>query len=231
MNERLPLLQIARERTLGENAYAQLKQALIGGRMRPGERVTVRGVASALGISITPAREAVTKLIAEGALAAAGPKTIVVPALTAAVLDEVTHLRLALEPHAAERGAANAGKRLRPFLTSTQKALKAAMARKDYREVLKRNQHFHFALYEAADLPMTMGFIESLWMKIGPSLNLLYPDFAVHRGGLSNHADVIAAISARDAVTAGRAIRTDIEMGYESLSNYVASTELARSSG
>lgn len=231
MNEPSPLLQIERERTLGENAYAQLKQVLINGGMGPGERVTVRGVASALGISITPAREAITKLIAEGALAAVGPKTIVVPTLTADVLDEVTHLRLTLEPHAAKTGAANEGRRLLAVLKPTQKALKSAMAQKDYREVLMRNHDFHFALYRAAGLPMTMGFIESLWMKIGPSLNLLYPEFAVHRGGLSNHADIISAISTGDAAAVGRAIRADIEMGYDSLSNYVASTEQARSSG
>lgn len=224
-NEQSPLLQIERELTLGENAYAQLKQVLINGMMGPGERITVRGVASALGVSITPAREAITKLVSEGALVAVGPKTIVVPALTAEVLDEVTSLRLALEPNAARIGAAKEGKRSLAFLRSTQKALKAAMARKDYREVLKRNHDFHFELYEAAGLPMTLGFIESLWMKIGPSLNLLYPDFAVHHGGLSNHADIISAISSGDSATVESAIRKDIEMGYESLNNYVANAE------
>lgn len=223
-NAQSPLLQIERELTLGENAYAQLKQVLINGMMGPGERVTVRGVASALGVSITPAREAITKLVSEGALAAIGPKTIVVPTLTTEILDEVTNLRLALEPNTARIGAAKKGKRSLAFLRSTQKALKGAMSQEDYREVLQRNHDFHFELYEAAGLPMTLGFIESLWMKIGPSLNLLYPEFAVHRGGLSNHADVISAISSGDTSKVENAIRRDIEMGYESLSNYVANT-------
>lgn len=216
-----PLLEIERDLTLGENAYAQLKEVLISGKMAPGERVTVRGVAAALGVSITPAREAITKLVSEGALTAKGPKTTTVPELTLEDLDELTQLRLALEPLAAERGAKRHGTDILPYLAETQKALETAMAEQDYREVLRRNHAFHFALYCAAERPMMLGFIEALWMKIGPSLNLLYPQFAIHRGGLSNHAMIIGALATLEEGIVQRAIRLDIELGYESLSNFI----------
>src|SRR5262245_11516365 len=103
-----PLVPLDRQSSLGELAYESLKETIIGGQFGPGTKLTVRSVAQALKVSTTPARDAINRLIGEGALVNLGPKTVVVPVLTMAVLDEVTKIRLALEGLAATEATPNA---------------------------------------------------------------------------------------------------------------------------
>src|SRR5262245_49625253 len=103
------LAPIDRYLSLGDRAYASLKDSLIRGALRPGTKLTVRFIAQAFEVSTTPARDAITRLIGEGALVNLGPKTVVVPHLTQDVLDEVTAIRLALEGLAAENAARHLG--------------------------------------------------------------------------------------------------------------------------
>ena len=58
---------------LRDVAYDDLKERLIRGAFAPGTKLTVRGVADELGVSSTPAREAINRLTQEGALVFAGP--------------------------------------------------------------------------------------------------------------------------------------------------------------
>src|SRR5438270_8548096 len=101
------LQPIQREKPLGIVAYERLKRALMSGEFKYGEKLTVRSVAELFNISITPARDALSRLVSEGALEAKGPKTIVVPELSYHTLQEITRIRLALEGMAAEVATPN----------------------------------------------------------------------------------------------------------------------------
>ena len=215
------LAPIKRERTLGEHAYDRLKQAMMTGAFRPSEKITVRAIADALNVSITPARDAITRLITEGALEARSSKTVIVPPLTPDVLDEVTKLRVNLEGMAAEAATQSLGPSDVTKLEKIQDALEEAMANEDYRTVLNRNEDFHFLIYNASNMPRLITIIESLWLRIGPSLNLLYPDFAISRKGVSNHRDLIQALRKGDAAKVRVAIENDIRAGYASLERLV----------
>ena len=57
---------------LGEAAYDALKDRISRGVYRPGDKLTVRSVAETLGVSSTPARDAINRLTAENALVYAG---------------------------------------------------------------------------------------------------------------------------------------------------------------
>ena len=76
------LAPLDRRNSLGELAYESLKDTIIRGQFAPGAKLTVRSVAQALGVSTTPARDAINRLIGEGALANLGPKTVVVPIMS-----------------------------------------------------------------------------------------------------------------------------------------------------
>src|SRR5258708_12191568 len=66
----LNLVEPLDRQTLGERAYAKLADLLISGRLAPGEKLSLRAAADVLGVSIIPVREAVSRLIADKALAA-----------------------------------------------------------------------------------------------------------------------------------------------------------------
>jgi len=91
--------------TLNDRAYSKLKEALISGTFAPGEPLIIRKLAEAYGISTTPIREALQRLVAERVLEMAPNRSIVVPMLTATAFEELTTIRVATEGVAAERAA------------------------------------------------------------------------------------------------------------------------------
>jgi DNA-binding GntR family transcriptional regulator len=216
---------IQRDKTLSEHAYERIRQALMTGVLKPEQKVTVRAIASALDISITPARDALTCLINEGALEAVGSKTVIVPPLTLAVLDEITAIRLNLEGLAAERAAAHFTRADVEELEVIQTHLVAAMDAQNFTEVLHHNEAFHFGVYRKSQLPRLVSIIESMWLRIGPSLNLLYPTFAIERHGVSNHKSVLKALRQRDGKAARAAFEKDIADGYQRLKDAVQNME------
>lgn len=222
---------IQRDKTLSEHAYDRIRRALMTGVLKPDQKVTVRAIAGALDISITPARDALTRLISEGALEAVGLKTVIVPPLTLAVLDEITAIRLSLEGLAAERGAVNFTRAEVDEIEAMQTLLVGAMDKQNYTSVLEHNEAFHFAVYRRSELPRLVSMIESLWLRIGPSLNLLYPTFAIERHGVSNHKTVLKALRQKDGAAVRAAFEKDIKDGYQRLKVAVVALERAGDEG
>src|SRR6202012_3955784 len=67
-------------KTLADQVYAQLREALMAGQFRPGQAITLRSVAEALDISHMPVRAALLRLEAEGAIAApTNGRTLIIP--------------------------------------------------------------------------------------------------------------------------------------------------------
>ncbi|RYE71386.1 MAG: GntR family transcriptional regulator, partial [Hyphomicrobiales bacterium] len=70
--------------TLGERVTGELRSLLIAGRLAPGEKLSLRRVAEALGVSMMPVREAVSRLAADKALEVLPGRAVRVPVLTLA---------------------------------------------------------------------------------------------------------------------------------------------------
>lgn len=216
-----PLAPLDRQNSLGEQAYESLKDTIIGGQFSPGAKLTVRSVAQALGVSTTPARDAINRLIGEGALANLGPKTVVVPVLDMAALDEVTKMRLALEGLAAEESVGAVTGPDIAFLEATQDKLNAALDDGRYADVLAHNRDFHFLIYRRSRMPRLVAVIESQWLRIGPLFNVLYPEFRITRQGVHNHQWAMRGLRDRDPATVRAAMENDIRDGYRRLSHVV----------
>lgn len=219
--EDMPLRPLDRQGNLGELAYAALKDTLMRGGFPPGEKLTVRRVAGALGVSTTPARDAINRLIGEGALINLGPKTVVVPVLVRSSLDEITKIRLSLEGLAAQEAVGRVTGDTVAGLEELQSRLNAAMDAGDYASVLANNKDFHFQVYSLSGMPRLVSMIESLWVRIGPSLNALYPEFAITRRGVSNHQWVMRGLQDGDGATVRAAIENDIRDGYRRLVKFL----------
>ena len=154
------LAPLDRQARLGDLAYNALKDRLVTGGFAPGDKLTVRAVAEALKVSTTPARDAINRLIADGNLVNAGPKTVVVPFLDTRVLDEITTMRFALEGVAAERGAPNVTRADIETLEKLQAKINVGLDASQYSDVLKHNRDFHFLIYERSQMPRLVATIE-----------------------------------------------------------------------
>lgn len=179
--------------------------------------MTVRSVAESLGVSSTPARDAINRLSAEGALVYAGPKTVIVPFLTEEDLREVTLIRVALEGLAAEQAIHNCGPDHIEALLKIQGKINESLENKAYGEALWHNKEFHFLVYRLSALPHLISLIEAQWLRVGPSFYGLYPEFAEARHGVRNHQMAVEALQDRDGTELRAAFENDIRDGYRRL--------------
>lgn len=202
---------------LGESAYREMKERLIRGMYRPGYKMTVRAVADELGVSSTPARDAINRLVGDGALVYAGPKTVIVPVLSEPDLREITLIRIALEGLAAELSAQRGADQDIEKLRELQEQINAALEGGGYGDALWHNKEFHFWIYRMACLPRLVAMIEGLWLRVGPSLYNLYPAFAEEKYGVRNHQMAIEALAERDGPALRAAFESDIRDGYRHL--------------
>ena len=203
--------------TVHANVYAAMKQALMRGRYRPGQKITIRGVAAVLGTSATPVREAIRRLAAEGALEHLRSGTARLPALTRGRLSEVTEVRVALESLAARHAALRMTGADIAHLEAIQLDLAKARDRQDYERYLAKNEAFHFDYYRCSQMPNLLRAIESMWLQSGPYLSLLLPGMR----GIDLHAAAIEAARRHDGAAASAAIAEDIRRAAERLATLI----------
>ena len=196
--------------SLRKQVYDSLREALTAGRFAPGQKVTFRYVAGALGVSLTPVREALRRLVAEGAFEMHPNRSVRVPLMTRAKVLELRDMRMALEGLAAGKAALLATRDQIAGIRRAAREIVSARSRGDSVTDRQKVREFHFAVYAAAGQPMLLRVIEGLWLQTGPYMNLLYPDFIASPRGPAGRLKVIEALQARDAAVARREIESDI---------------------
>lgn len=206
---------------LSELAYANLRAALMEGRMKPGDELPLRPISKQFGISATPMREALLRLVTERALEMDGRGRISVPHLSRATLMEIRMIRSHLECNAARQAALGATPQAVDELEQIHSQLSAAQDAGDFPRAVGLNTLFHLKLCEIAGLAVSYDVVSNLWVRCGPVLSHLYdaglpPDWDPHP-----HVLVIQAIRARDPEAAHAALMRDIEHGGSGLLKHV----------
>lgn len=226
MNDALEALTpIGRTDTLAQKVRTQLKEAVMAGRFAPGEKLTIRSIAGALDVSLTPAREALYNLASEGVLELRPNGSVYVPELTVDRIEELTKIRVALESLAAREAVRHAtDAQIREFVALND-AMVAANEARNYAVLISMNWKFHFAIYRASQMDTLVRMIESCWLMTGSYLNVIYPKFGEVSDGISNHIQIVRAIERRDADRVAAAITTDINLASDALINAIAHRE------
>ena len=140
------------------------------GRFLPGEVLTIRALAGALGTSTMPVREALQRLGAERALRFLPNRSIRVPAMSKASFVDLTRVRLCLEGFAAEIAAKDINEQELGQLARAIRQMEAATEAGDGDDFSAGNQRFHFGIYRASRSEHLLPMIETLWLRIGPFL-------------------------------------------------------------
>ncbi|MFN7090571.1 MAG: GntR family transcriptional regulator [Allorhizobium sp.] len=209
---------------LSERAYSDLKSALMHGKLKPGERLRLRPMSARFGISATPMREALLRLVSEKTLALDVRGTVVVPNLTLNELVEIRSIRVDLEGRAAAAAADCATKDEIDDLARIHDEISECHRLKQFERAIVLNTEFHLGLCRAGRVPITYDIVEGLWMRCGPILSHLYdgglPDWEPHP-----HKRVIAALKTRDPAAAYEAIKEDIVRGGQGLLAHVSSVD------
>jgi DNA-binding GntR family transcriptional regulator len=197
-------------RTLNDRAYEQIKKGLISGTFRSGQTLVIRSLADAYGISATPVREALQRLVAERNLELLPNRSIIVPFLSAERFIELMRIRRELEGLAAELATPN----LRATHIAKLQAMIEAMDRTisenggaDYQAL---NNRFHFAIYERAGAPLLFQLIQNMWSQVGPFFNELTEDEGFVAVANDQHRHIVAALRDKDGAAVRQHLSADI---------------------
>jgi DNA-binding GntR family transcriptional regulator len=163
--------------TLQDAVYQEILQAIVSGRIPPGERLFVDKIAKRTNVSETPAREALARLEAGGFISRSNRKGYTVNELSQQDLREIVKIRISLECMAAEEACLQITDNILHHLEKTFQEYKKAI--NDIDKYYLLNKEFHQSIYACANMPTLQKIIEQLWGRMSPYLNLLirYTDY------------------------------------------------------
>ncbi|MGD9916926.1 MAG: GntR family transcriptional regulator [Paenirhodobacter sp.] len=199
-----------------DRLYRQLRLQIMHGEIAPGEALTLRGLAKQYGLSMTPVREALRRLIAEGALMLSASGRVTTPELSNERIEELAALRALIEPELASRALPRAHLALIDRLSAINVSNAEAVAKHDAVAYIRTNLEFHRTLYLRAQAPAMLAVIETVWLQLGPTMRALYG--RVQRNEPPRHHRLIlAALRAGDEPGLRLAVRTDVTQGLRHL--------------
>lgn len=179
-------------------ATSILVDALGRGEFRPGTRLTEESVASQLGISRIPVREALSALVARTLLERRG-RGVFVPRLDYSDLEQIYLAREALEGILYRRAAANMAEQTVRVITRLQDGIEKASKTLAIDQMAERNRAFHFEIMSHAELPLVGNILSNLWDRTSYYRAFFQVD-PQHRENTNNeHRQIIEACKNRDA--------------------------------
>ena len=195
-----------------DQVYRALRTQIMHGELPPGKSLTLRGIGKEFGVSMTPAREAVRRLVAEGALTLSSSGRVSTPELSNERIEELSALRALLEVELASRALPRAHIALIDRLQVINGTIAEVIARHDAVGYIRTNLEFHRTLYLRAQAPAMLAMTETVWLQLGPTMRSLYG--RLNRTEVpQGHRLIVSALRAGDEPGLRLAVRTDVTQG------------------
>ncbi len=212
-------------KTVQEIVYRELFQAIISGRIPPGEKLVIEKIANRMKVSPMPVREALYRLQAAGFILTRRKKGSIVNELSPENLEEITEIRLALEPMVARKAAVNPRKKTLKRLEDLHGAYIAARTNRNIENFLSINREFHHTIYRAADMPILLPIIDGLWGRISPYLHILMreQDYSDSKWAINTHQGMLNAMRAGEPQMVVECVTADLTKAAQALMNMFAS--------
>ena len=203
MDEYLPLREVV---------FNTLRQAILKGELKPGERLMEIALAEKLGVSRTPIREAMRKLELEGLVVMIPRRGAQVANITEKDLNDVLEVRITLENMAIEKACANMTDADIRKLEQAAEVFQTSTAEGDLVKMAEADVTFHEVIYEAADNKRLMQVLNNLREQIYRyRVEYLKEDESRNRL-VKEHEKITRAIKERD-------VKAAQELSFEHLEN------------
>lgn len=199
-----------------DRVYRTIRTQIMHGELSPGDAMTLRGIGKSFGVSMTPAREAVRRLVAEGALSMSSSGRVFTPELSNDRIEELAALRALIETELASRALPRAHIALIERLQTINMAISEVIAKGDSVGYIRTNLEFHRTLYLRAQAPAMLAMAETVWLQLGPTMRKLYGRLR-RTEAPSGHRAIIAALRAGDEPGLRLSVRTDVTQGLKLL--------------
>ncbi|MDM0117601.1 GntR family transcriptional regulator [Variovorax sp. J22R133] len=200
-----------------DNAYEVLRERLIGGHYNPGAQLKEEPIARELGLSRTPVRTALRRLVEEGLATDAVGQGIHVAKWTEWDVEETFQLRMLLEPYASYLAATRGGADLLARLQASNLEMEAAIhmgGNAGTEGVQEANRKFHRALLDAAGSSRLRSMLDTIIdMPIVVRSFYLYTSAELEQS-LHHHRDLTLAVAAKDGELARQVMQLHLRMSY-----------------
>ncbi len=195
-----------------DRVYRSLRTRILHGEVLPGQAMTLRGIGKEFSVSMTPAREAVRRLVSEAALSLSASGRVATPELAHDRIEELAAIRALLEPELAARALPRAHPALIDRMEATNALIAEIVAKRDAVGYIRANLEFHRTLYLRAQAPAMLALAETVWLQMGPTMRALYGKLG--RTELPRlHRLILAALTAGDEPGLRLAVRADVTQG------------------
>jgi DNA-binding GntR family transcriptional regulator len=201
-----------------DRVYRAMRTQIMHGEIAPGQALTLRGIGKEHNVSMTPAREAVRRLVAEGALFLSSSGRVSTPELANERIEELAALRALIEVELASRAMPRAHIALIDRLTAINASIADRVATRDAVGYIRANLEFHRTLYLRAQAPAMLAIAETVWLQLGPTMRALYGKLR-RTEAPHYHKLIIAALKAGDEPGLRLALRSDVTQGLRLLTN------------
>jgi DNA-binding GntR family transcriptional regulator len=206
--------RILETRTMKDVAYEHLKEAIVGGRLQPGQRLFENQLAEGMRISRTPLREALSKLEQEGLVRRLARGGAVVASVSQREATQLNALRAVLEGLAARQAAlrvstAEVSSTALIGLERTIKRMEDSLSRGDLVGNLDFGRRFHLQIWKMADNPPCTTMLGQVMDAMERYRHLI----PTRRAGevIEDHREIVKAIRAGDPEKAEQLMRTHVE--------------------
>lgn len=189
MNEYLPLRDVV---------FQTLRQAILRGELKPGERLMEIHLARRLGVSRTPVREAIRKLELEGLVLMIPRKGAVVAEITVSDLEDVLEVRLALEELAVKHACRSITPEQIERVRALEEDFRAALDGDDVGESAQADMKFHDAIYEATGNSRLVQILNNLREQMYRYRMEYLKDRDSHIQLLREHCELLQALQEHD---------------------------------
>ncbi|HHW98360.1 MAG TPA: GntR family transcriptional regulator [Firmicutes bacterium] len=221
MTERLIPVKLENYKPLREIVFEHLREAIIKGKLRPGERLMEMQLADEMGVSRTPVREAIRKLELEGLVIMIPRRGAYVADLSIKDVAETFEIRSALEALAASLAAERITPEEAEEMERILVRIGAAIEEDDMQQLVALDEEYHNLLYKASRNDRLMQILNNLREQIQRFrvTTLAVPGRV--RGVLQEHRNIAEAISERNAELAHQLALEHIENAENALMDWM----------
>lgn len=208
MNDFLPLRDVV---------FNTLRQAILTGELKPGERLMEIHLANKLGVSRTPIREAIRKLELEGLVTMIPRRGAEVAQITGKSLQDVLEVRRSLDALCAELACERISDEEIAELEAACKAFEEATATKDTRTIAAADVALHDIIVKATGNKRLVQLVNNLAEQMYRYRFEYIKDFTMHGTLIEEHRIIFEAIRSKDKATAAKAAITHIDNQMEAI--------------
>lgn len=202
-------------KTKTEMIYHMLREAIISGEMKPGERIILRQIASDLGVSAIPVREAVKLLEAEGLVNFSAYSEITVSRFSVQDYRELFEVRLVLESYASKLAADQVNEEMIQELEQLLVEMRSCVEKEDYKTYGILNRSFHKTIDEYAGNSHLLKLIEQVNAKTDRARALFIFNPQRAKESLKGHEEIVKALVDGDKETVARVFKEQSATGFE----------------